>query len=425
MSDFGTFNFGNILTQAGQIQDFQSRNQLRQSQIQTANALAQRNARGDVLLGNALAGMEGGGPAGNALNELAAFDTGLAQQVLDLQQDQRAEQFEDEQREADQASRAALSVKRSANPATFARLSFPEFFQNLEEQGIDTSEMTDAGAIALADDMLAQFGARSSLSLKELGFERDVSNIIQFQGPGGEIIEVRSDSARADELATDPSFNRVGVIQRTEAGEPGAFDALAGPVTRQAQTDIIGIDDSLARLDEIDAGFDTQFLQVPGRLDAKITELQEKFRIGDPSPEDRQFLADFSAFQRDAIENINLEIKRITGAQMSEKEADRIRQGFPDPGEGIFDGDSPTVFRAKLNSVRNQLLLTRARRIVLLSRGIDLSVLTDPARTRQFDNLSLGAVERLAEQRAEEVRAAGGDDAAVRRMLLEEFGLGS
>ena len=62
-------------------------------------------------------------------------------------------------------------------------------------------------------------------------------------------------------------------------------------------------------------------------------------------------LTEFKGFQRKAIENINLYIKEITGAQMSEKEATRLRLSQPDPGEQWYQGDDPITFKAKMDDV--------------------------------------------------------------------------
>jgi len=66
----------------------------------------------------------------------------------------------------------------------------------------------------------------------------------------------------------------------------------------------------------------------------------------DIKPEDKQFLSDAAVFKRNAYAALNLYIKRITGAQMSEAEAKRLSLAFTNP-----EKDGPTVFAAKLKDL--------------------------------------------------------------------------
>lgn len=74
--------------------------------------------------------------------------------------------------------------------------------------------------------------------------------------------------------------------------------------------------------------------------------------------------AEYSQYRQEAYQNINLYIKEITGAQMSEAEASRLRKAVPDP-----DKDGPTAFEAKLENLTAQTDLAAARYYYLLRRG--------------------------------------------------------
>jgi hypothetical protein len=138
--------------------------------------------------------------------------------------------------------------------------------------------------------------------------------------------------------------------------------------------------ENLARLNEITEMYKPEFLEIKTKTKALGTKWQEigkgtpiekglNLLFGKATEKDKELFSEYSSFKRSSINNINLYIKEITGAQMSEKEADRIRLGMPDPGEGLFDGDAPTQFESKLESSMQSLRLSQARYIMYLKKG--------------------------------------------------------
>lgn len=112
----------------------------------------------------------------------------------------------------------------------------------------------------------------------------------------------------------------------------------------------------VARIEAITNEFKPEYQEIGTRLGAAWTGI--KARLGmDISPEDTKLLSDFKKYQRKSIENINLYIKEMTGAQMSEREAKRLRLAMPDPGESWWQGDDPITFKAKMEDV---MVMTRA-----------------------------------------------------------------
>lgn len=422
MVDFSTFNLGNVLGQAENIRGAQVQRQTQEQALGRQNVLAQREAQFNPLFRQFLAGE-------TDINALAAVDPERAAEAQEFVAERNELARREEEQQADQLARAVILVRGSANKAKTIRTLFPEVADDFEARGIVLEELTPEDFSDIERGILEQVAPISSLSFEELGLEapefrstagkqfEDRQVLVSRFGEGSPQV-TRFDTAtakRGQRITIDPETGEV-------VFEQGVLPALQKKTVARAETEIVDIDDSIARLDAISAGFDPRFLQFSSRLGAKISGIRSQLGQ-DISAQDEQFLRQFSSFQRDAIENINLEIKRITGAQMSEKEADRIRQGFPDPGEGVFDGDAPPIFLSKMESVNKSLRLMRARRIILLREGINLDTLTKRGKERQFDTLTLDEVEARADARAKEIRAAGGDDAAVRQMLRNEFGL--
>lgn len=167
-----------------------------------------------------------------------------------------------------------------------------------------------------------------------------------------------------------------------EATPDGGFRIRKGPpgaagVTTKTQGDLeaklLNAREQLVRLREVAAKFRPEFQEIPTRLGAAWTGLKARLGSGEIKGEDRRLLADFADYKRGALANVNLYIKEITGAQMSEAEANRLRQAVPDPGQTIFGGDDPITFESKLNSVLESAEKASVRYRHYLREGI-----TDP-----------------------------------------------
>ena len=88
--------------------------------------------------------------------------------------------------------------------------------------------------------------------------------------------------------------------------------------------------------------------------------------------EHRKDLQEFRAFEVEALTNVNRYIKEITGAQMSELEAKRIRAALPDPGDkdAWLKFDDPVTFQAGLDQVKSSLRAVLARTIQMQRDGV-------------------------------------------------------
>lgn len=126
--------------------------------------------------------------------------------------------------------------------------------------------------------------------------------------------------------------------------------------------------EQLARMQQIYNEYKPEYQQLATRFKTALTGAVA-FLGGEVDEADKQLLVEFKAFQRKAIENINLYIKELTGAQMSEKEADRLRLAQPDPGERWWKGDDPITFKSKMDDVLRTTRAAVARWKYYKSRG--------------------------------------------------------
>uniref|UniRef100_A0A6M3IP38 Uncharacterized protein n=1 Tax=viral metagenome TaxID=1070528 RepID=A0A6M3IP38_9ZZZZ len=128
------------------------------------------------------------------------------------------------------------------------------------------------------------------------------------------------------------------------------FEGLSKKTQGQIEEKLLSGREQLSRMEKIAEGFKPDFLEIGTRLQNAWTGIKAKLGRN-VSKQDSSSLIDFKKFQRKAIENINLYIKELTGAQMSEKEAARLRLAQPDPGENWWQGDDPITFKSKMEDV--------------------------------------------------------------------------
>lgn len=191
---------------------------------------------------------------------------------------------------------------------------------------------------------------------------------------------------------------------------------LTGSAETTAQKEIMMMDDADARLGEIIEAYDPKFLQTFDKMGYFFDAGKEKLGI-ELSEEDEADLAKFSDFKASAADNMNRYIKFITGAQMSEKEANRLLKAIPVPGDGFFDGDSPTQFKAKMLRQQRDLKSASARYRFLLQHGIVVDGETE------FNN-DLAAKYSLSDfKKAQKAIEDGANAEEVYKHMAKEYGL--
>lgn len=198
--------------------------------------------------------------------------------------------------------------------------------------------------------------------------------------------------------------------ERTLATTGGLSDTgLTKKTTTDLQDQLLSSTAASDRLGETIGKFDEEFLTIGGKV--KFGALAMADKTGIPlSDEFKDELTKFTDFKSGALNDLNLYIKEITGAAMTNAEADRLRKAMPDPEE-----DSPTQFLAKLNKVYEETLVVRQRAQMALDQGLDAT------------NISLTDVKaeilngNLPQKRFESLIAKGmsAQDAATR--IKQEF----
>jgi hypothetical protein len=126
-------------------------------------------------------------------------------------------------------------------------------------------------------------------------------------------------------------------------------------------------------LNRIAQGYDPRFLETKFRLGMSVRGLGEKLGR-ELSTQERAELTAYTQFRQDSVRQLNQYINEVTGAAIGQgEEADRLKAGVPNPGSGLFDGDGPTEFAAKLQNTLKDLKMAEARLHYIKTKGLKLT----------------------------------------------------
>ncbi|CAB4187783.1 hypothetical protein UFOVP1169_3 [uncultured Caudovirales phage] len=216
------------------------------------------------------------------------------------------------------------------------------------------------------------------------------------------------------------STNPDGTFEITTGGlEPG----LTKPTETKLEDTIINGRDTLAKMNQIKTDFKPEYQQIGTR--AEMMKYEAMSKAGMKLDEGAQKkLTDFATYRRNAASNINTAIKNATGVTVGKDEAPRLMNEIPNPGSGLFDGDDPISFMAKVDSTTKAITSAVARAAYARKNGLD--------KQQQFA-IPLDSIPSMIEQKgnqyAEQLQRANPQTPLdqikemVKGRLREEFGL--
>lgn len=177
-----------------------------------------------------------------------------------------------------------------------------------------------------------------------------------------------------------------------------------------------------ARLLTIKGLFKPEYQQFDTKFGMGWRALVDKIGMGAKlAPEDQKMLEGYTAYRAEAYDNLNQYVKEITGAAMTNAEAERIMKAIPNPGENWWDGDGPTQFKGKLDQAirKTQMAIARyeyAKRAGKPWQSIPLTQLPDIIDKRGSE---IEGKLKMQGMRGDELNGA------VRQQLRAEFGIES
>jgi len=191
---------------------------------------------------------------------------------------------------------------------------------------------------------------------------------------------------------------------------------LSKPTATEVEKQQLNTGDQIARLNNIQFSYRPEFLNIKFRAGQEWNSLKDKF--GGLPESEKATLSAYSVYKQNATQNLNLTIKEITGAAMSDAEAGRITSTLPNAGTGVFDGDSPTQFESKLNNGIQQTKYALARKQYALKNGL------------KWENINLDQMPVIVNKRADDIAKQyklnpkdPKDRNTIKTQLAAEFGI--
>lgn len=147
---------------------------------------------------------------------------------------------------------------------------------------------------------------------------------------------------------------------------------LAKPTVNQIEERTMNAASQLGRIADIRKRFDSSYLKVPNRVQMLANAWTAKAG-GTLSPDQQKELTNYAAFRSAAVNNLNTILKELSGAAVTPQEYERIQSDVPTAGTGIFDGDDPVSFKAKLDRTEQTLRMAIARQNFMRSQGLNFT----------------------------------------------------
>lgn len=307
------------------------------------------------------------------------------------------------------------------NPKNYVEQYEPDLVKNLAANGVNWESVDDNAVRQIVTAM--QNKANQELGVAPLESQNVGGATVLTQGgqyknsftPRAETDKTPM-SYREQQLAkSDPEYAQflrerrgqglsVTLPDGTTISEGGAQPfALPKPTQNKLGEDYTNALSGMQRLQGIVASVKPEYLTWAGQAKGTWQGIKAKAGV-DLAPEERQNLQGYQTWRSDTLNNLNLYIKEVTGAAMSEAEAKRIQSVMPSTD------DDPVSFQSKLDSAMKRLSLVAARSGYLLANPAvsmgDVSlermqvIVSDRANALYTGYLQQGMGEREARQKA-------------------------
>jgi len=195
----------------------------------------------------------------------------------------------------------------------------------------------------------------------------------------------------------------------------GAVGEMGKKVKGKVEEKLFNAAEQRSRLEGIAAIYQPKYHDAWFKVEQGLRNLGEKYLRMELDPEEKAELEAYSAYKRRVISNLNLYIKEITGAQMSEAEAKRLGQAVPKTEDG------PTVFSGKLLDVLREAKLGIARYSYYLNKGMSEANIQKIIEEEKA--VGLYDIQAIMAKREQQLVDQGLEPEQIMAKMKEEFGL--
>ena len=248
---------------------------------------------------------------------------------------------------------------------------------------------------------------------KDFAIEANRLAFKQFKKPLNELSPEEVGWVDAEIQRKDLEGKKAGAASQTTNVYTGE---LSKGTKSKVEEEILTTGNAIARLNQIRSSYRPEYQNIQFRTKQAFSTLKDKF--GALPTSDRAILQSYATYRQNSVNNLNQTIKDLTGAAMGVQEAERITAGSPNAGTGLFDGDSPAEFEAKLMNQDKQVRYALARKQYALRNGL------------KWENISLDNMPQIVNKRGDEIAKQFNLDPkkpadlnTIQRQLAAEFGI--
>lgn len=221
--------------------------------------------------------------------------------------------------------------------------------QQLKRAGIDTSSFPTQ-----FDPNWLQQQMQQTLSLKErLMLQAKDMKLIEIYDPksptGTRFVKEQDAVGQPGKMPSglNIEFDEQGrpkrISQGRGAGGPGG---MSKPTQTDVEKKIVEQGDTMASLKAIERMYRPEFQKIGSRMGASWDALKNKAGA-ELDDEERKNLDAFTQYRAEASQLFSNTLKNLSGAAVTPMEFQRAQAWLPNPGTGVFDGDSPVELEAK------------------------------------------------------------------------------
>lgn len=378
-------NISSMLQDAESIKQARQATKINDLKIQGAEAGIERLGKLQDLIPTAITGDK------QALNNVAAIDPESAKQIQDYLSKASDQEKADIADKTNKTAQLALFVKQSPDKQG----AYVQALQAAQQMGVDTSSFPQQYTPEVEqflDMSIAQ--AREIEDMLKPATQPTLKEIADPNSPTGTRY-VRSEDAigQPGKPASGMSLTSDGKGGFTlTQGRGGQKNGLESSTVREIEGKKFDSIETLSRVNRTSQSFKPEFLEIGTKMGAAWSSLKEKVGVKLEDSE-KQLLTEYSEFKQAAFADMNLTMNILSGAAVSDQEFARMTQALPNAGSGIFDGDSPTVFKAKMEAVQ------RDQKRAIMRYNYALKNNQDPLAT----GIELSEVDALYDRRGAEL----------------------
>jgi len=221
-------------------------------------------------------------------------------------------------------------------------------------------------------------------------------------------------------LESIPEVQAQRLAERKAGATSVRFENNPVPLGKAAETKVdeglLDTSATLMRLNGIRKQYKPEWSEFSTQAGMKLNQLGEKYLGVNIAPATKERFKQYTQWRQKATTNLNLTIKALTGAAMSEQEAERIKSTLPTAD------DSPSEFQAKMEGAETETKMALAR-LTYIKRNQGMSIADIPLEAMpELMRARDREIEREALRRYPNMDAAERDD-LIKRQLAQEFGL--